>query len=59
MYTNQQASQVQPQSITLHAKKYDTYTFIDILNSPEYTDKITINKTPIFKNGKKHFCPKL
>jgi hypothetical protein len=39
MYTNQQASQVQ-QSITHYTKKCNTHTFMDILNSPEYTDKI-------------------
>lgn len=40
MYTNQRASQVQQQSITHDIKKYDPYTFIDILDSPEYIDKI-------------------
>jgi hypothetical protein len=39
MYTNQQASQVQ-QPITHYTKKCNTHTFMDILNSPEYTDKI-------------------
>jgi len=39
MYTNQQASQVQ-QSITHYTKKCNAHTFMDILNSPEYIDKI-------------------
>ncbi len=39
MYTNQQASQVQ-QSITHYTKKCNVHTFMDVLNSPEYIDKI-------------------
>jgi hypothetical protein len=40
MYTNQRPSQVQQQSIIHYAKIHDPYTFIDILNSPEYIDKM-------------------
>jgi hypothetical protein len=40
MYINQRPSQIQQQSIIYSVKIHDPYTFIDILNSPEYIDKM-------------------